>query len=90
MSLIFNCVCSCFFYRDIFSRFCYFIRGVAHDPSHFEAELRKLDVHIKSVVPLGGPFLLGQEMSLLDLEVLPKLHQARVASAVIKGKFTEV
>lgn len=30
-------------------------------------------------------FLLGQTFSLLDFEVLPKLHQVRVAAFGIKG-----
>ena len=31
-------------------------------------------------------FLFGAKLSLLDCEVLPKLHQVRVAAAGIKGK----
>ncbi|XP_049843763.1 chloride intracellular channel protein 5-like [Schistocerca gregaria] len=68
--------------RDMFSRFCYLVRGVVRDTSQLEAELRKADAHL---LGLRGPFLTGAAPTLLDVEVLPKLHQARVAAHTIRG-----
>ncbi|XP_067006206.2 chloride intracellular channel exl-1 [Anabrus simplex] len=68
--------------RDFFSRFCFFIRDVSKDPGQLEAELRRIDEYLSSS---GSGFLCGNKPSLLDCEVLPKLHQVRVAAAGIKG-----
>ncbi|KAK7865376.1 hypothetical protein R5R35_001864 [Gryllus longicercus] len=68
--------------RDFFSRFCFFIRDVSKNSSHLESELHHLDDFLKST---DYKFLCGNSPSLLDCEVLPKLHQVRVASSGIKG-----
>lgn len=79
-------------FRDFFSKFCYFIRGVAKDSSHLETELKNIDVHLTIISDKNDDeaklFLCGPKPSLLDCEVLPKLHQVRVAAAGIKGVFT--
>lgn len=75
--------------RDFFSKFCYFIRGVAKDSSHLETELRNVDAHLAIIGNKSDNesklFLCGPKPSLLDCEVLPKLHQVRVAASGIKG-----
>lgn len=74
--------------RDFFSRFCFYIRDVAKDASQLESELRRIDFHLQNASSHDSGnslFLCGPKPSLLDCEVLPKLHQVRVAAAGIKG-----
>ncbi|KDR22732.1 Chloride intracellular channel protein 6, partial [Zootermopsis nevadensis] len=69
--------------RDFFSRFCFYVRDVSKDASHLESELRRIDCYLKNTS--NNVFLCGPAPSFLDCEVLPKLHQVRVAAAGIKG-----
>ncbi|XP_069695773.1 chloride intracellular channel protein 4-like [Periplaneta americana] len=74
--------------RDFFSRFCFYIRDVSKDASHLESELRRVNHYLNTVARDNNGnsvFLCGHKPSLLDCEVLPKLHQVRVAAAGIKG-----
>jgi hypothetical protein len=74
--------------RDFFSRFCFYVRDVSKDGSQLESELRRIDCHLQNAGSLNignNLFLCGPKPSLLDCEVLPKLHQVRVAAAGIKG-----
>ncbi|XP_039300203.1 chloride intracellular channel protein 2 [Nilaparvata lugens] len=76
---------------NFFSKFCYLIRGIAKDSQHLEQELSLIDEHLSNVASesdddTGLLFLCGNQMSLIDCEVLPKLHQVRVAAASLKGK----
>ncbi|RZF35816.1 hypothetical protein LSTR_LSTR006274 [Laodelphax striatellus] len=78
---------------NFFSKFCYLLRGVAKDSQHLEQELALIDEHLANVALEtedgggggGSLFLCGNQMSLVDCEVLPKLHQVRVAAASLKG-----
>ncbi|XP_026277665.1 chloride intracellular channel exl-1-like [Frankliniella occidentalis] len=73
--------------RDFFSKFCFLVRGVAKESSHLESELQTLDKFLQdSSGERGeGGFLCGSSPSLLDCEILPKLHQVRVAAQALKG-----
>lgn len=72
--------------RDFFSRFCFYVRDVSKDASHLEAELRRIDCYLRNASSRNNSvFLCGPSLSFLDCEVLPKLHQVRVAAAGIKG-----
>ena len=66
----------------VFSRFCFYMKAVSQDPSHLEAELRKLDAFLAAA---PGPFLCGARLTQLDCEVMPKLQHLRVACAALKG-----
>lgn len=74
------------FCRDFFSRFCFLIRGVAKDSANLESSLRTFDEYLKSPRRVAGEFLCGGQPGLLDCEILPKLHQVRVAAQAIKGE----
>ncbi|XP_037091685.1 chloride intracellular channel exl-1-like [Pollicipes pollicipes] len=66
----------------VFSRFCFYMKAVSRDPSHLEAELRKLDAFLAEA---PGPFLCGARLTQLDCELMPKLQHLRVACAAMKG-----
>jgi hypothetical protein len=70
--------------RDFFSRFCFYVRDVSKDAGHLESELRRMDCYLRNASS-NNVFLCGPVPSFLDCEVLPKLHQVRVAAAGIKG-----
>ena len=62
---------------------------MSKDPGHLESELRHIDHYLnESSRQSNGNnvFLFGPKPSLLDCEVLPKLHQVRVAAGGIKGE----
>lgn len=67
--------------KDLFSRFCFFIKQVSKDSQQLENELHALDSFLGSQ---GSTFLCADRLSHLDLEVLPKLHHIRVASTNLK------
>lgn len=73
--------------RDFFSKFCFLVKGVAKESSHLESELHTLDKFLQdSSGERGeGGFLCGSCPSLLDCEILPKLHQVSVAAQALKG-----
>jgi hypothetical protein len=78
-----NAFCCRLFDRDFFSRFCFYVRDVSKDASHLESELHRIDCYLRNRG--NSVFLCGPTPSFLDCEVLPKLHQVRVAAAGIKG-----
>lgn len=65
------------------------MRGVVKDSSNMEAELVRVDNYLASVIErfptCDKLFLCGEKPSQIDCEVLPKLHQVRVAVEGIKG-----
>lgn len=62
------------------------MRGVSKDSSHLEAELTHIDNHLSIVGETADKlYLCGDRPALVDCEVLPKLHQIRVAAEGIKG-----
>lgn len=76
-----------YYFRDFFSKFCFLVRGVAKESSHLETELQTLNNFLESSSCERGEggFLCGSCPSLLDCEILPKLHQVRVAAQALKG-----
>lgn len=65
------------------------MRGVAKDSSSLELELVRVDSYLASVIERSSCdklFLCGEKPSHIDCEVLPKLHQVRVAAEGIKGR----
>lgn len=78
-----------YIHRDFFSKFCHWMRGVVKDSSNMEAELVRVDTYLASVIErfpnCDKLFLCGEKPSQIDCEVLPKLHQVRVAVEGIKG-----
>lgn len=64
------------------------MRGVSKDSSQLEAELAYIDNHLATISGSSEKFYLcGERPSLIDCEVLPKLHQVRVAAQEIKGVY---
>lgn len=68
--------------KNIFSRFCFYIKQCSKDPTQLEHELKVLDNFIGQQ---GSVFLCGDNLSHLDCEFLPKLQHIRVASAALKN-----
>lgn len=68
--------------RNFFSKFCFYIKSVSKDASALIAELNRLDDLLKGTTTR---FLLGDSLSHLDCEVLPKLHHVRVAASILKS-----
>jgi chloride intracellular channel protein 2 len=68
--------------KDVFSRFCFYIKEVCKDPAQLEGELRRLDAFLAKQT---AKFLCGNTLCHLDCELLPKLQHIRVASARLKG-----
>ncbi|GBM24032.1 Chloride intracellular channel exl-1 [Araneus ventricosus] len=68
--------------RDVFQKFCYYVKDVSKDSSHLEAELAKINDVLASRT---SRYLCGDNMTHLDFELLPKLHQIRVAAKALKG-----
>lgn len=68
--------------KDVFQKFCFYIKDVSKDASQLEAELSKIDAFLSST---HSKYLCGDHMTHLDCELLPKLHQIRVASKALKG-----
>lgn len=71
--------------KDVFSKFCFFIKAVSKDAYGLTAELEKLDKYLIQRTRVKGPFMCGTRMTYLDCELLPKLQQIRVAGKEIKG-----
>lgn len=68
--------------KDVFQKFCFYIKDVSKDPSQLDAELSKIDNFLSS---RNTRYLCGDLMTHLDCELLPKLHQIRVAAKALKG-----
>lgn len=68
--------------KDVFSKFCFFIKSVSKDAYGLTLELEKVD---KYLAARKGRFLCGDTMTYLDCELLPKLQQIRVAGRDLKG-----
>ncbi|KAI5741223.1 hypothetical protein M8J76_011567 [Diaphorina citri] len=67
--------------RNFFSRFSFYVRGVAKDCHNLEQEFLLINQHLEKVITRDSNnlFLCGSQMSLIDCQILPKLHQVRVA-----------
>lgn len=68
--------------KDIFSRFCFYIKQVSKDGGQLESQLQRLDAFLGQT---KSTFLCGDRLSHLDCEFLPKLQHIRVASATLKN-----
>jgi len=68
--------------KDVFSRFCFYIKQVSKDSSQLESQLQRLDAFLAE---RKSAFLCGDGLSHLDCEFLPKLQHIRVASANLKN-----
>ncbi|GIY56765.1 chloride intracellular channel exl-1 [Caerostris darwini] len=68
--------------RDVFQKFCYYVKDVSKDSSQLDAELAKINEVLASRT---SHYLCGDHMTHLDFELLPKLHQIRVAANALKG-----
>lgn len=77
--------------KNVFSKFCFFIKEVSKDPANLLAELTKLDAFLERRRGCRPPdeseysFVCGPELTHLDCELLPKLQHLRVASAALMG-----
>ncbi|GIX80038.1 chloride intracellular channel exl-1 [Caerostris extrusa] len=69
--------------RDVFQKFCYYVKDVSKDPSQLDAELAKKSMRFWR--QRTSHYLCGDQMTHLDFELLPKLHQIRVAANALKG-----
>lgn len=68
--------------KNVFSKFCFFIKEVSKDPAHLLAELTKLNTYLQRT---QHRFLCGDQLTHLDCELLPKLQHLRVATSYLKG-----
>lgn len=71
--------------RDIFSKFCWYIKDVNKDPHQLTQELAKLNAHLNEPECRKYKFLTGNSPTHLDCQFLPKLHHIRIAAAALKG-----
>ena len=68
--------------RNFFSKFCFFIKSVARDPTSLKTDLKRLDDHLQHQPECK--YMFGNNLTKLDCEVLPKLHHLRVAAFHLK------
>ena len=69
--------------RDLFSKFCFFIKGVTNSPTALLRELSKIDRFLANV---STPFLDGDDLTYVDCLLLPKLQHVRVAAKIYRGE----
>jgi chloride intracellular channel protein 2 len=74
---------------NVFSKFSFFVRDVASKSTNLEVELEKIDGYLREKAKKIDPtintlFLNGDQMSLLDCSLLPKLQHIRIAGESIK------
>ncbi|XP_035206764.1 chloride intracellular channel exl-1-like [Stegodyphus dumicola] len=68
--------------KDVFQKFCFYVKDVSKDASQLESELRKIDTYLGTI---ETKFLCANHLTHLDCELLPKLHQVRVAAKYLKN-----
>jgi glutathione S-transferase len=73
--------------KNVFSRFCFYIKQISKDSTHLENELQVLNNFLGQ---RGSIFLCGNNLTHLDCEFLPKLQHIRVASAALKNFFIPI
>ncbi|EFX88801.1 hypothetical protein DAPPUDRAFT_191462 [Daphnia pulex] len=73
--------------KNVFSRFCFYIKQISKDSTHLENELQVLNTFLGQ---RGSIFLCGNNLTHLDCEFLPKLQHIRVASAALKNFFIPI
>ncbi|KRX47380.1 Chloride intracellular channel exl-1 [Trichinella nativa] len=61
--------------RDLFSKFCFFIKAVDKGPANLESALAKLNAFL---LKTKTKFLCGDQLTHLDCSILPKLHHIRL------------
>ena len=67
--------------NDLFQKFCFYIKEVSKDANSLLSELQKLNAYLQS---RGTSYLCGDTLTQLDIEVLPKLHNIRIAGRYLK------
>ncbi|XP_067946609.1 chloride intracellular channel Clic-like [Watersipora subatra] len=67
--------------RDLFSKFCFFIKGVTNSSAALVRELVKIDHFLENV---STPFMDGKSLTHVDCLLLPKLQHIRVAAKVYR------
>ncbi|KFD47841.1 hypothetical protein M514_11255 [Trichuris suis] len=67
--------------KDLFSKFCFYIKEVNKDPTQLELALKKLDSYL---LENNTKFLCGDKLTHLDCSILPKLHNIRLAVEYFK------
>uniref|UniRef100_A0A5S6QYE7 GST N-terminal domain-containing protein n=1 Tax=Trichuris muris TaxID=70415 RepID=A0A5S6QYE7_TRIMR len=67
--------------KDLFSKFCFYIKEVNKDPTQLELALKKLDSYL---LENKTKFLCGDKLTHLDCSILPKLHNIRLAVEYFK------
>ncbi|CAG0899245.1 unnamed protein product [Darwinula stevensoni] len=68
--------------KNLFSRFCFFVKEVSKDSGPLRTELERFDAYLQRG---KHRFVRSDDLCHLDCEVLPKLHHLRVALAALKG-----
>ncbi|UYV68651.1 CLIC6 [Cordylochernes scorpioides] len=68
--------------KDIFQKFCFFIKEVSKDSASLAIELKRLNQYI---VNTNTKFLCSDHLCHLDCEVLPKIHHVRIATMYLKN-----
>ncbi|CAM1323664.1 CLIC6 (predicted) [Pycnogonum litorale] len=68
--------------KNLFSKFCFFVKEVTKDSNQLQIELDKLNCFLSTK---DHKFLCGDHPTHLDCEVLPKLQHVRIASRALKN-----
>lgn len=68
--------------KNVFSKFCFFLKEVTKDSKQLEAELKLLNEYLMKA---GTKFLCSDQPTHLDFEVLPKLQHIRIACKALKN-----
>ncbi|XP_015914448.1 chloride intracellular channel exl-1-like [Parasteatoda tepidariorum] len=66
---------------DVFQKFCYYVKDVSKDSTQLETELSKIDDLLRSKTTR---FICADHITHLDCELIPKLHQIRIAAKHFK------
>jgi glutathione S-transferase len=67
---------------QVFSKFTFFLKDVAHSPVGLQTELQKINDYLESA---GTRYICGDYLTHLDCMLLPKLQHIRVIAKAYKG-----
>ena len=68
--------------RNLFSKFCFFIKGVSNSSAGLLRELTRIDNYLGKV---SSKFLWTDKLTYADCLLLPRLQHVRVAAKVFRG-----
>lgn len=68
--------------RNLFSKFCFFIKGVTNSSAGLLRELTRIDGYLGKV---SSKFLWTDKLTYADCLLLPRLQHVRVAAKVFRG-----